>query len=110
MFCFLTMWFILAWFIVFNVNQERHAGASDQESQWSFGQILSLATWVPVVIELAYVWWETPAHAINGKLMDPFEVIDVSKKIDEMEELELVETQYGGRLTSETERLASTNF
>jgi hypothetical protein len=56
------------------------AGDENKDTEWSFGQILAVGTWVPVVVEFAYVWWERPLEALNGRLMDPYEVKEVSVK------------------------------
>jgi hypothetical protein len=53
--------------------------------EWSFGQVLVIATWAPVVVEFAYLWWERPVEALNGQLMDPYEVKEVSKKTEAFE-------------------------
>jgi uncharacterized membrane protein YqgA involved in biofilm formation len=75
-----TMWFSIGWFIRLQRNLERAAEEDNRDMEWSFGQVLALATWAPVVVEFAYSWYEGPTEALTGRLMEPYEVIEVSKK------------------------------
>jgi hypothetical protein len=47
---------------------------------------------VPVVVEFAYVWWERPLEALNGRLMDPYEVKEVYVKTGGYELIQRRET------------------
>ncbi len=51
---------ILAWVMLRLITRVRSsilqaAGDSDQENEWTFGQIVALSTWVPVIIEFVYI-------------------------------------------------------
>jgi hypothetical protein len=50
------MWWSLATFISLQQAVRKKSGASNQDHQWSFGQVLALASWVPVVVEVFYVY------------------------------------------------------
>ncbi|ROV87340.1 hypothetical protein VMCG_10696 [Cytospora schulzeri] len=52
----LFMWGLLAYFTVLRHRINVTAGHLDSEDQWTFGQILALATWAPVVFEFAYIF------------------------------------------------------
>jgi hypothetical protein len=68
------MWWCLARFMLFRDTFKRRAGTSNKDHEWSFGQVLSLASWVPVLVELAYLCWEGPQAGLTGQLMEPYEV------------------------------------
>lgn len=50
------MWLFLALFTAYREDVRRRAGDSDQDGEWTFGRVLSLATWAPVAVELANVY------------------------------------------------------
>jgi hypothetical protein len=77
---FIAMWLCLGWFVLLQMQRNDMAGKDNKDTKWSFGQILAVATWVPVIIEFVYIWWETPVKALSGQLMDPYEVKEVLKK------------------------------
>jgi hypothetical protein len=52
----LAMWGLLAYFTVLRHRIIKTAGGLDNEDKWSFGQILALATWAPVVAEYVYIF------------------------------------------------------
>jgi heme/copper-type cytochrome/quinol oxidase subunit 2 len=89
---FLAMWLCLGWFIYFQNKKNSMAGDENKNTEWSFGQILAVGTWVPVVVEFAYVWWERPLEALNGRLMDPYEVKEVYVKTGGYELIQRRET------------------
>jgi hypothetical protein len=74
------MWICLGWFMHFQISRNRIGGNDNNDTKWSFGQVLAAATWVPVVVEFVYIWWESLVKALNGWLMDPYEIEDVSRK------------------------------
>ncbi|KAF4817274.1 hypothetical protein CGCTS75_v012402 [Colletotrichum tropicale] len=49
------MWGILAYFTHFRQKIIDAAGGLDKNDKWTFGQVLALAAWVPVVAELFYI-------------------------------------------------------
>ncbi|KAI8943287.1 hypothetical protein NX059_001307 [Plenodomus lindquistii] len=73
------MWLCLGWFIYFQARSADLSGEENRDNEWSFGQILALATWTPILVEFAYVWYQKPVEALNGRLIDPFEVVEVSR-------------------------------
>lgn len=82
---FCTMWALIGWFIYFTVLLRDRARNSNRDTEWSFGQVLALATWVPFVVEFVYIWWEEPEEALNGRLMDPYEIVKVAGKTESYE-------------------------
>lgn len=49
-------WLFLAKFISYRREVKNLASGTDQDSDWSFGQILALAQWIPVVISVLSSW------------------------------------------------------
>jgi hypothetical protein len=82
---YLAMWLSLGWFIHFQNFRNRIAGSKNNDTKWSFGQLLAAATWVPVIVEFGYIWWESPVEAMNGWLVGPYEVKDMQKKAEDVE-------------------------
>lgn len=54
--CAAVMWTLLGLFSGYRFNLEHIMGSSNQDGQWSFGQMLALATWVPVAIDLISIY------------------------------------------------------
>jgi hypothetical protein len=79
---FVAMWGSLGWVFYLQIMKNGISGNDNEDMEWSFGQVLAIATWVPVMIEFAYVWWERPVTALTGGLMVPYEVIEGSKDKD----------------------------
>ncbi|KAH8733190.1 hypothetical protein GQ44DRAFT_640296, partial [Phaeosphaeriaceae sp. PMI808] len=80
---FALMWFLLAWFIMYRKYMEGRAGASNKDTEWSFGQILALGTWAPVFVEFGYLFWhKKPVDALNGRLIDPYIVVEKLESSD----------------------------
>lgn len=52
----LFMWGLLAFFTILRHKINVTAGHLDSEDEWTFGQILALATWAPVVVEFGYIF------------------------------------------------------
>lgn len=69
------MWASLCIFIYFRKESNRKSGVTNQEHIWSFGQVLGLVTWVPVLVEFVYIWKNGPKEALTGQLMAPYQVV-----------------------------------
>lgn len=81
------MFLCLAWFIHLQHSTSDIGGEDNKDKEWSFGQILAVATWFPVMVEFGYVLCERPREAINGRLIEPFEVRETSQRCESMEAL-----------------------
>ena len=53
-------------------NQDQDAMGLNSETEWTFGQVLSLATWAPVVIEFVHVYIKGPEKALTERMSPPF--------------------------------------
>lgn len=51
--CLAVMWTFLGLFTVYRADIATKAAGSDQDSEWSFGQVLTLVTWIPIFVDLA---------------------------------------------------------
>lgn len=49
------MWANLGTFIGYRHTFLQRSGGTNEESTWTFGQVLTLATWIPVFIEFGYI-------------------------------------------------------
>ena len=67
---FVFMWTTLAIFIMLRREIADIAGASIQEREWGFGQILALVTWVPTALDFIVVWWSTCCPLCFGSWED----------------------------------------
>ncbi|KAK6189633.1 hypothetical protein LQW54_013076 [Pestalotiopsis sp. IQ-011] len=73
-------WLFLAKFMSYRREVKTLAPSTDQDSDWSFGQILALAQWIPVVISVLSSWKKnTPPPVLEGKmLLHDYEAVDHS--------------------------------
>ena len=76
------MLFFNIWLVYLSIRIRSRAGAHNKDSEWTFGQILALATWVPFLAEFAYTWLEESEDALNGRLPAPYEVV-VASTVDD---------------------------
>jgi hypothetical protein len=76
-------WACLGLFITIRRKVEAISGPTNKDHEWTFGQVLSIATFVPVVGEAAYIWQKGPKRALTGLMMGPYEAV-----IPEEEEVE----------------------
>lgn len=52
-FCLAVMWTFLGIFTVYRADIATKAAGTDDDSEWSFGQVLALVTWIPIFVDLA---------------------------------------------------------
>jgi len=74
------MWVFISWFVFLTLQIRNRAGQKNKDNEWTFGQVLALATWVPFMTEFAYIWWEDPEKAMSGRLMEPYEVVAAPRR------------------------------
>lgn len=61
------MWAFLALFTQYRRLIVERAGSSQQDSRWSVGQVLALATWAPWVVDFLYILIRKFTHLINPR-------------------------------------------
>ena len=80
---FLEMWACLAYVAFFRRHFKPREGESNKDYEVSFGQILALMTWVPVMVEFGYIWVMGPLEALTGQLLEPYQVTSTESAEDE---------------------------
>ncbi|KAF6811401.1 C6 zinc finger domain containing protein [Colletotrichum musicola] len=73
----LLMWGILAYFAHFRQKIIDAAGGLDKNDKWTFGQVLALAAWVPVVAELFYIMAFGLEDSLSGHVPPDYHVSQV---------------------------------
>ncbi|KAF2643009.1 hypothetical protein P280DRAFT_515450 [Massarina eburnea CBS 473.64] len=86
--CFAGMWTVLGLFMYFRYELGKLAGDNDGEHEWSFGQILALATWVPVVVELIGIYWLGAEAGLTGQISKRYTVVESEKVVVPGEKVE----------------------
>jgi hypothetical protein len=90
------MWWSLGAFISLQRAIRKNAGESNQDYQWSFGQVLGLASWVPVAAEFGYAFWEGPMETSTEQALRPGDNADnIDEERIEVEAAEEVELHPG---------------
>lgn len=54
--CLVVMWAFLGFFTAYRHDVLSKAGSASEDNEWSFGQVLSLTTWIPIGVELLAVY------------------------------------------------------
>lgn len=54
--CLVVMWAFLGLFTAYRRDVLTKAGDANEDNEWTFGQVLSLTTWIPIGIELLAVY------------------------------------------------------
>lgn len=54
--CCSVMWALLGLFTRYRSSLRSVMGSSNKDSEWSFGQVLALTTWVPVAVDLTTIY------------------------------------------------------
>lgn len=54
--CLIVMWAFLGLFTAYRHDVLTKAGSANEDNEWTFGQVLSLTTWIPIGIELLAVY------------------------------------------------------
>ncbi|KAI1440928.1 hypothetical protein F5Y02DRAFT_431689 [Annulohypoxylon stygium] len=73
--CCLVMWSMLGLFHVYRDQVNYAAGKDNQNSDWTFGQVLAVATWVPVVVEFVTVLKYGPEEGLGKKISRKYTII-----------------------------------
>lgn len=76
-FIFVSMWITLGLFTWFRQHFHKKGGVPNQDFALSFGQVLALAIWMPVVVEFGYLYFQGSESALTGQLAKPFRAVKV---------------------------------
>lgn len=74
--CCVAMWASLGLFTRYRFRVQATMGSSYKDSQWSFGQVLALTTWVPLVVDLVTIYLYGPEDALQGKMSEHYSVVE----------------------------------
>jgi len=96
------MWASLGVFMYYRHAIGKLQGPSSKDREWNFGQLLALATWVPVGVELICIWWLGPERGLSGQVSKRFKVVPQDSKVIPGENLEKVSDK--GAVTSDEEQ------
>ncbi|OTB00251.1 hypothetical protein M426DRAFT_238361 [Hypoxylon sp. CI-4A] len=73
--CCLLMWSMVGLFHYYRNLVDDAVGAENQNSDWTFGQVLAVATWVPVLVELVTVLKYGPEEGLSKRLSRKYAVV-----------------------------------
>ncbi|KAI5923610.1 hypothetical protein F4810DRAFT_200615 [Camillea tinctor] len=76
--CSIVMWLLLVFFTSWSIHVQNKAPSTDEDTKWTFGQVLSLATWVPVFIEWLAILVAGPEEGLGQRLSTSYEVTKVT--------------------------------
>jgi hypothetical protein len=70
-----AMWVYHLVFIHFRTEMNKSGRALNKDLEWLFGQVLAAATWMPVVVELVYLYHQGAARGMTSQMTAPFRAI-----------------------------------
>ncbi|KAI1633162.1 hypothetical protein F4809DRAFT_655378 [Biscogniauxia mediterranea] len=76
--CSVVMWLLLGFFTAWCHHVQSKAPSTDEDTEWTFGQVLSLATWVPVLVEWLGIIVAGPEKGLGERLSTRYEVTKVT--------------------------------
>ncbi|ROV92126.1 hypothetical protein VSDG_07507 [Cytospora chrysosperma] len=74
--CLAIMWAFLGLFTAYRHDVKTKAGEADEDDEWTFGQVLSLTTWIPIGIELISVYIYGAQETVQRGLSKRYKVVD----------------------------------
>ncbi|KAI0829173.1 hypothetical protein F5Y06DRAFT_220947 [Hypoxylon sp. FL0890] len=73
--CCVLLWSMIGVFSYYRDRVNDAAGKDNQNSDWTFGQVLAVATWVPVFVEFGTVLKYGPEEGLGKKISRKYTVI-----------------------------------
>ncbi|OTB02357.1 hypothetical protein M426DRAFT_24832 [Hypoxylon sp. CI-4A] len=73
--CSLVMWAQLGTFYMLRQDVNNNTGQDNRNSEWTFGQILSLTTWIPAIVELVTIIFNGPETGLSKKVSRKYQVV-----------------------------------
>ncbi|KAI0593351.1 hypothetical protein F4775DRAFT_597323 [Biscogniauxia sp. FL1348] len=73
--CLAAMWLLLVVFGQYRAMVMGLSGRSNEDDRWTFGQVLSLATWCPVLVDYAAVLLYGPERGLSERLSRRYEAV-----------------------------------
>ncbi|KAK9802128.1 hypothetical protein SCARD494_00061 [Seiridium cardinale] len=73
--CIAIMWALLVLFEKYRHSIQVYTGHSDADSEWTFGQVLALATWAPVFVDLVGIGIYGPEKGLDKKVSEKYRIV-----------------------------------
>ncbi|KAK7178660.1 hypothetical protein DPSP01_011968 [Paraphaeosphaeria sporulosa] len=83
LFATIAMWIAFGAFYYYRKQVEKNAGETNENHKWTFGQVIGLCTFAPIVVEFLFVLVERPEKALTGTMSKRFQVNSVKHSIEE---------------------------
>ncbi|PVH97326.1 hypothetical protein DM02DRAFT_685486 [Periconia macrospinosa] len=84
--CVLSMWTLLGLITAWRADIiQTSSEINNEDQQWSFGQVLALAAWVPIIKEWGFLVIFPPEEALGGLMTRSYIVTSVRKSSEEVE-------------------------
>ncbi|KLU85464.1 hypothetical protein, variant [Magnaporthiopsis poae ATCC 64411] len=84
--CGVFIWLFLGIFHIYREDVLRRAGETNKDAVWTFGQVMALATWLPVVFDLVHLLIRGPERALGAKVSTRYKVIPYDRPTDSPQE------------------------
>ncbi|KAK1531577.1 hypothetical protein CPAR01_11226 [Colletotrichum paranaense] len=80
------MWYLL--FLLYRIRRKTLdiTGRPSDRQSWRLGQIVALATWIPVVVELVYMCTFGKKSGREGRLPNGYEAVPVTTGLNDSAE------------------------
>ncbi|KAK6063407.1 hypothetical protein SCUP234_13393 [Seiridium cupressi] len=73
--CIAIMWALLVLFEKYRHSIQVYTGHSDADSEWTFGQVLALATWAPVFVDFVGIGIYGPEKGLDKKVSEKYRIV-----------------------------------
>ncbi|KAI0202403.1 hypothetical protein F4808DRAFT_75185 [Astrocystis sublimbata] len=73
--CVLVMWAMLGVFTAYRSEVDAIGPEETDNKEWTFGQVVALATWLPAIIELLTMLFSSPQDGLNKKVSESYAVV-----------------------------------
>jgi hypothetical protein len=73
---FVGMWLCLILFLDLRQELYQNSGATNKDSEWTFGQVLATSTWVPVIADFLHILYLGPERALDRLVSVGYTVVD----------------------------------
>ncbi|KAI1330201.1 hypothetical protein F5Y16DRAFT_364311 [Xylariaceae sp. FL0255] len=80
--CALVMWIMLGVFTAYRIEVDSKANPDNDNEEWTFGQVVALATWVPAIVEFFTILLHGPEKGLSIKVSMRYEVVPRTEHAD----------------------------
>ncbi|KAI2631852.1 hypothetical protein GGR54DRAFT_627459 [Hypoxylon sp. NC1633] len=79
---FMLMWTMLGLFYIYRMRVNDAAGDTNQNTSWTFGQVMAMATWIPVLLEYLSIIKYGPEKGLSRRLSRRFVIVAAKKPVE----------------------------